>query len=67
MLVQGGRDGNMNDDLSGEAERAAILRRAIELLEEVLLDTEGERRAAILKLITKAGIELARLDKRQLH
>ncbi len=62
----------MNDDPSGEAARAAILRTAIERLEELLLYIEGERREAVLRLITKAeralaGLALARLDKRQLH
>lgn len=57
----------MNDDEANKAERAAILRTAIERLEEVLFYVEGERRESIVKLITKARLSLARLDKRLLH
>ncbi len=57
----------MNDDEANKAERAAILRTAIERLEEVLLYAEGERREVVLKLITKARVSLARLEKRLLH
>lgn len=67
MVVQDQRDGNMDHAEANKAQRAAILRAAIRRLEEALLDAEGERREAIVKLITNAEVALARVDKQQLH
>jgi hypothetical protein len=57
----------MNDDEANKAKRATILRYAAEKLREALVDSEGEQREAILKLIAYAEVALTRLDKRHLH